>query len=181
MVVTSRSRQIFRFRHSANLACSCGLLICTTTRSLPSILSGKESRMSLINARKNRVHWPKSEVHHSPSQFFVFKTALFISICLQILRENNAKDRIRSWKTYVYITSLMGRKRPLKIQSSSNSVGVQKKLIIIFLRVVNISEKIPRKPVPILREEIRDFKLLRHFKLPNTDSTGPKSSSDCTT
>jgi len=41
MVVTSRSRQIFRFRRSANLACSRGLLICTTTRSLPSILSAK--------------------------------------------------------------------------------------------------------------------------------------------
>jgi len=41
MVVTSRSRQIFRFRHAANLACSCGLLICTRTRSLPSILSAK--------------------------------------------------------------------------------------------------------------------------------------------
>ena len=110
MVDTSRSCQIFRFRHSANLACSCGLLICSTTRSLPSILSAKESRMSLINARKNRVHWPKSEVHHSPPRIFFFKTALFISICLQILRENNAKDRIRSWKTYVYITSFDGPK-----------------------------------------------------------------------
>jgi len=66
---------------------------------------------------------------------------------------------------------LMDRKPPFKIQSSPNSVGVQKKLIIIFLRVVNISEKNPRKPVPILREEIRDFKLLRHVKLPDTDST----------
>ena len=66
---------------------------------------------------------------------------------------------------------LMGRKPPFKIQSSSNSVDVQKKLKIIFLRVLNTSEKIPRKPVPILREEIRDFKLLRHVKLPDTDSS----------
>jgi len=124
----------------------------------------QESRMSLINARKNRVHWPESEVHHSPPQFFVFKAALFISICLQILRENNAKDRIRSWKIYVYTTSFVDRNPPFKIQSSPNSVGVQKKLIILFLRVINISEKNPRKPVPILREEIRDFKLLRHVK-----------------
>jgi len=65
---------------------------------------------------------------------------------------------------------LMDRKPPFKMQSSPNSVGVQKKLMIIFLRVVNISEKNPRKPVPILREEIRDFKLLRHVKLPDTDS-----------
>jgi len=66
---------------------------------------------------------------------------------------------------------LMGRKPPFKIQSSSNSVGAQKKLKIIFLRVLNASEKNPRKPVPILREEILDFKLLRHVKLPNTDSS----------
>jgi len=69
----------------------------------------QESHMSLINARKNRVHRPESEVHHSP-QFFLFKAALFISTCLQILRENNAKDRIRSWKTYVYTTSFDGPK-----------------------------------------------------------------------
>jgi len=166
MVVTSRSRQIFRFRHAANLACSCGLLICTTTRS---ILSAKNHACH-SSMHEKRVHWPESEVHHSPPQFFVFKAALFISICLQILRENNAKDQIRSWKIYVYTTSFVDRNPPFKIQSSPNSVGVQKKLIILFLRVINISEKNPRKPVPILREEIRDFKLLRHVKLPDTDS-----------
>ena len=63
MVVTSRSPQIFRFRHSANLACSCGLRICTMTRSIPSILSAMSQRT------KNRIHWPESELHHSPPQF----------------------------------------------------------------------------------------------------------------
>src|SRR6188768_3511169 len=143
-------------------------------------LVSQESRMSLINAQKNRVHWPGSEVHHSPPQFFVFKAALFISICLQILRENNAKDRIRSWKIYVYTTSFVDRNPPFKIQSSPNSVGVQKKLIVLFLRVINISEKNPRKPVPILREEIRDFKLLRHVKLPDTDSKAKNAKYHCT-
>jgi len=70
----------------------------------------QESRMSLINARKKKEHWPESVVPHSPPQFLVFKAALIISICLQILRENNAKDRIRSWKTYVYTTSFDGPK-----------------------------------------------------------------------
>jgi len=68
---------------------------------------------------------------------------------------------------------LMDRKPPFKIQSSPNSVCVQKKLIIIFTRVVNISEKNLRKPVPILREEIRDFKLLRHFKTPRHRDSQP--------
>jgi len=39
-----------------------------------------------------------------------------------------------------------------------------KKMTIIFLRVINISEKKTQK-ASILREEIRDFKLLRHFKV----------------
>ena len=42
------------------------------------------------------------------------------------------------------------------------------------MRVIISLEKNPRKPVSILREEIKDFKLLKHIKLPVTDSTvGP--------
>ena len=59
---------------------------------------------------------------------------------------------------------------PFKILGSSDSVVAQKKLIFIFVRIIISLEKNPRKPVSISREEIRDFKLLKHIKLLVTDS-----------
>ena len=55
---------------------------------------------------------------------------------------------------------LMGRKLPFKILGLSDLVVAQKSLIFIFVRVIISPEKNPRKPVSILRAEIRDFKLL---------------------
>ena len=63
-------------------------------------------------------------------------------------------------------------KPPFKILGSSDSVVAQKKLIFIFFRIIISLEKNPRKPVSISREEIRDFKLLKHIKLLVTDSRG---------
>ena len=65
---------------------------------------------------------------------------------------------------------LMGSKPPFKILSSSDSIFAQKKLIFILVRVIISPEKNPRKPVSILREEIKDSKLLKHIKLLDTDS-----------
>ena len=64
----------------------------------------------------------------------------------------------------------MRRKPPFKILCSSDSVVAQKKFIFIFVRIIISLEKNPRKPVSILREEIGDFKLLKHIKLLVTDS-----------
>ena len=48
---------------------------------------------------------------------------------------------------------------------------LHKKFIFLFFRIIISLEKIPRKPVWILREEIGDFNLLKHIKLLVTDST----------
>jgi hypothetical protein len=66
---------------------------------------------------------------------------------------------------------LMGRKPPFKILGSSNTIVPQKKLIFILVRVIISPEKNPRKPVSILREGVKDFKLLNHIKLLVTDSS----------
>ena len=58
-----------------------------------------------------------------------------------------------------------------QILCSSDSVVAQKKFIFIFVRIIISLEKNPRKPASILREEIRDFKLLKHIKLLVTDSS----------
>jgi len=60
---------------------------------------------------------------------------------------------------------LMGRKPPFKILGSSNTIVAQKKLIFILVRVIISPEKNRRKPVSILREGVKDFKLLNHIKL----------------
>ena len=70
-------------------------------------------------------------------------------------------------------------KPPFKILGSSDSVFSQKRLIFIFLRVIISPEKNPRKPMSILREEIRDFKLLKHIKLLVTDSTDIHATYTC--
>jgi len=154
----------------ANLACPRGLLICTTTRSLPSILSAKN-------------HACHSSTHEKTEN--IGRRAKFVTVLLNFWYSRPPWSLVYACKFWERIMQrigldlgrhmfttrvLMGRKPPFKIQSSSNSVGVQKKLRIIFIRVLNTSEKNSRKPVPILREETRDFKLLRHVKLPNTDS-----------
>ena len=64
----------------------------------------------------------------------------------------------------------MHRKLLFKILCSSDSVVAQKKFIFIFVRIIISLEKNSRKPVSILREEIGDFKLLKHIKLLVTDS-----------
>jgi hypothetical protein len=63
----------------------------------------------------------------------------------------------------------MGRKPPFKILGSSNTIVAQKKLIFILVRVIISPVKNPRKPVSILREGVKDFKLLNHIKLLVTD------------
>jgi hypothetical protein len=68
---------------------------------------------------------------------------------------------------------LKGRKPLFKILGSSESVVAQKRLIFIFVRFIISPEKNPRKSVSILREEIRDFKLLKHIKLLVTDCSHP--------
>ena len=65
----------------------------------------------------------------------------------------------------------MCQKLPFKILYSSDSVVAQKKFIFIFVRIIISLEKNPRKPVSKLREEIGDFKLLKHIKLLVTYST----------
>jgi hypothetical protein len=66
---------------------------------------------------------------------------------------------------------LMGRKPPFKILGSSDAIFAQKKLIFILVRLIISLEKNPGKPVSILREGVKDFKLLNHIKLLVTDST----------
>ena len=65
---------------------------------------------------------------------------------------------------------LMCQKPPFPILGLSDLVVAQKSLIFIFVRVIISPEKNPRKPVSILRAEIRDFKLLKHIKVLVTDS-----------
>jgi hypothetical protein len=65
----------------------------------------------------------------------------------------------------------MCRKPPFKILGSSNTIVAQKKLIFILVRVIISPEKNPRKPMSILREGVKDFKLLNHIKLLVTDSS----------
>ena len=111
MVVTSRSRQIFRFRRSGKPGMPTRTFNMYYNEITAINFVSQESRMSLINARKNRVHWP---VHHSPPQFWVFKAALFISICLKI--RERIMQRIRSDLGRHMFTPrvLMDRKPPLK-------------------------------------------------------------------
>jgi hypothetical protein len=65
----------------------------------------------------------------------------------------------------------MGQTPPFKILGSSDSVFAQKKLIFLLVKVIIIPEKNPRKPVSILREKIKAFKLLKHIKLLVSDSS----------
>jgi hypothetical protein len=65
----------------------------------------------------------------------------------------------------------MNQKPPFKILGLSDLIFGQKMLIFLFLDVIISPEKNPRKPVSILREKIEDFKLIKHIKLPDTDST----------
>jgi hypothetical protein len=64
----------------------------------------------------------------------------------------------------------MGQTPPFEILGSSDSVVAQKKLIFLLVKVIISPEKNTRKPVSILREKVKHLKLLKHIKLPVTDS-----------